>query len=107
MKLLKYSGKQKRPKLMVVRRVVGSSMSPRLTPGQIVIAINSFRKIKAGEVFIFRHDGKEKIKRVERTIHNRIFFIGDNLSYSSDSRQFGWIRRAQVIAKVVWPRVHN
>lgn len=92
---------------MVVRRIVGSSMSPNLAPGQLVIAIRRFKRIKAGEVFIFSHDGKEKIKRVERTELGQVFFIGDNLAYSSDSRHFGWILQAQIKAKVIWPRVHN
>jgi phage repressor protein C with HTH and peptisase S24 domain len=92
---------------MFIRRVVGNSMSPKLLPGQIIIASGLFKHIRAGQVYIFSHDGKEKIKRVERLSDDRIFFIGDNLDYSSDSRHFGWIRQAQVRAKVIWPRVHN
>jgi phage repressor protein C with HTH and peptisase S24 domain len=105
--LQKFSGKQNKVKLVVVRRVVGSSMSPKLIPGQLVIASSRYRKIRPGEVFIFRHDGKEKIKRAERTELDRVFFIGDNLAYSSDSRHFGWVGQTQIIAKVIWPRVHN
>jgi len=107
MLLRKSSGKPKKFKLVVVRRIVGSSMSPKLAPGQLVIASSRFRKIKAGEVFIFSHDGKEKIKRVERTNQNQVFFIGDNLAYSSDSRHFGWVEQVQITAKVIWPRIHN
>ena len=106
MRLLKYFGKPIRPKLLL-RRVVGSSMSPKLAPGQLVLAINSFRRIRPGEVFIFTHDGREKIKRVERTAGSRVFFIGDNLDYSSDSRHFGWVDLNRIKGKVVWPRVHN
>ena len=106
MRLQKFSGKQKRPRL-TLRRVVGSSMSPKLLPGNLVVATGIFNRINAGEVCIFYEGGKEKIKRVERVMKDQIFFIGDNLSQSSDSRQFGWIDVREVVAKVIWPRVHN
>ena len=106
MQLPKSSGKPSRPKL-IVRRIVGSSMSPKLAPGQLIIASSIFKGIQAGQVYIFRHDGKEKIKRVERINSDRVFFIGDNLNYSSDSRHFGWVEVGNVVAKVIWPRVHN
>ena len=100
--------KVNKPKpLLLIRRVVGGSMSPKLLPGSVVIASGYFRSIKAGEVCIFRQDNKEKIKRVERIAKGHLFFIGDNLSSSSDSRHFGWIKQDTVIAKVIWPRVHN
>lgn len=76
-------------------------------PGKLVLASGVFKHIKAGEVCIFYEGGKEKIKRVERINRNKIFFIGDNLGQSSDSRHFGWIDARKVAAKVIWPRVHN
>lgn len=82
-------------------------MSPKLEPGRLIIATNMFRSIRAGEVYVFMHDGREKIKRVERFADGKIFFIGDNLSHSSDSRHFGWVAKENVLAKVIWPRVHN
>lgn len=106
MQLPRFSGKLRRPKLLI-RRIVGSSMSPNLEPGQLVIGLNLFVRIHPGEVYIFRHDGMEKIKRVERVSRDRVFFIGDNMPLSSDSRHFGWVDKNHLIAKVVWPRVHN
>ncbi len=106
MQLPKFFGKQNRPKL-IVRRIVGSSMSPKLVPGQLVLASGMFKTVHKGSVYVFRHDGKEKIKRVERVSGDRVFFIGDNLDYSSDSRHFGWIFKKEVRAKVLWPRIHN
>ncbi len=91
----------------MLRRVVGSSMSPRLQPGQLVVASGWFKSIRPGQVYIFRQGGKEKIKRVERVRKYTVFFIGDNLKYSSDSRHFGWVEKGAVLAKVVWPLIHN
>ena len=82
-------------------------MSPNLEPNQLVIASGLFRQIRPGEVCIFLQDGKEKIKRVEQVSSNRVFFIGDNLGYSTDSRHFGWVAKDKILAKVIWPRVHH
>ncbi len=81
-------------------------MSPALPPGRLVVAAGLFGAIRPGGVYIFLHDHKEKIKRAERVSKKKVFFIGDNLSFSTDSRQFGWIDKNRVIAKVFWPRVH-
>lgn len=106
MQLPRFSGKPRKRKLFL-RRIVGSSMSPKLQPGQLVLASGLFKSVRAGEVCIFNQDGKEKIKRVERTSDGKVFFIGDNLDLSSDSRHFGWVNEGDIVAKVIWPRVHN
>jgi nickel-type superoxide dismutase maturation protease len=90
----------------MMRRVVGPSMSPKLRPGKIVLASPLFRRrLRPGQVVIFEHQGKEKIKRIERLDHGRLFLIGDNLSASTDSRHFGWLTSREVIAKVIWPKL--
>jgi phage repressor protein C with HTH and peptisase S24 domain len=82
-------------------------MSPRLRPGQILLAVHLFRRLHPGQVVIIRHDGKEKVKRIERIEDDRIFVIGDNLVASTDSRHFGWLKRREIVARVIWPRISN
>ncbi len=94
---------QLRLHMFFVRRVVGRSMSPKLSPGQLLLATPLFKRLRAGQVIIVEHEGKEKVKRIERIRDNQLFVIGDNLEASTDSRHFGWVNRNQVVAKVVWP----
>lgn len=85
-------------------------MAPRLRSGKIVLATPLRRRLKAGQVVILEHHGKEKIKRIERidTTKHQLYVIGDNLSASSDSRHFGWIGQDAVRGRVFWPRhLHN
>lgn len=97
-------------RFFLIRRVVGRSMAPRLKPGKLVIATPLLKKLRPGQVVILNHDGKEKIKRIERIDSpeaKHLFVIGDNLKASSDSRHFGWIKKREVVARVLWPRLHN
>jgi phage repressor protein C with HTH and peptisase S24 domain len=79
-------------------------MAPKLRPGQLIAATPLFRHLHPGQVVIIEHDGKEKVKRIERVADDKVFVIGDNLQLSTDSRQFGWLNLDQVIARVFWPK---
>lgn len=91
--------------LLLLRRVVGKSMAPKLEPGQLVMATGWFRHLHPGQVVIFEHDGRQKIKRIEQIEDHRLYVIGDNLELSTDSRHFGWITRREVIARVFFPKL--
>ena len=90
-------------KWFIIRRIVGGSMLPRLIPGQIVLGLPSSR-LRIGDVVILAHGGLEKIKRIDRIDGDLVYVLGDNAEASTDSRQFGCINRADILARVVWPR---
>ena len=104
MPLPKSSGKLRKPRPFLLRRVSGDSMLPRLRPGQLVLAVPLRRRLQPGQLVIVRHDGLEKVKRIERLDGNRVFVVGDNPADSTDSRQFGWLDRELVVARVLLPR---
>ncbi len=88
---------------IVFRRVRNGSMAPKLLPGQLIMATRLFRKLHAGQVVIVERDNKQLVKRIERIVDNKLFVIGDNLPASVDSRQFGWLDRRSVVARVFRP----
>lgn len=79
-------------------------MVPNLQPGQLVIG-RATRELRPGDVVIVSHDGLEKIKRVERQQGDLLYLLGDNPTASTDSRSFGWVQAASIVAKVVWPKL--
>jgi nickel-type superoxide dismutase maturation protease len=91
--------------MIYLRRVSGESMLPGLKPNQVVFAVAA-RHPRVGEIVIVRHNGMEKIKRIAKVRKDAIYLIGDNPSASTDSRTFGWLSKASMKARVVWPRYH-
>ena len=96
------SGRLRKPKILVVRRVVGNSMLPTLKPGQVVIGVKS--KAATGRLVIAVHKDSEIIKRLTKIDGNKVYIVGDNSAASSDSRNFGWINKDQLLDSVIWPR---
>lgn len=79
-------------------------MLPTLKPGQDVVSFNwaLSGKPKAGDIIVIRHQGREIVKRVQKTADRQVFVQGDNKEESTDSRDFGLVDISQVIGKVVF-----
>lgn len=82
-------------------------MVPILPPQTVVVGLAWFRSFRPGDVVIFKHDGKEKIKRVQEVLGDgSLFLIGEHPETSTDSRHFGAIDPSHVLARIIWPNVH-
>ncbi len=78
-------------------------MLPLLAEGQLVAGFVGRRRISIGDMVVFRHEGLEKIKRVQAVGPAKVFVVGDNRLASTDSHDFGWISRSAIIGRVYWP----
>ena len=87
-------------------KIEDKSMEPTLKPGDYVIVnklVYVFRKPKENDVVVFRHPKEKKkflIKRIYSVNGNKFFVVGDNKSYSTDSRHFGSIDKSLIVGKM-------
>lgn len=84
-------------------KISGESMLPAYSSGETVIGYRWFRKLHVHDVIIIRdpRNGKLLVKRIHRIKDTAYFVVGDNSGKSTDSRQFGWIYRNHIEAKVL------
>ena len=95
-----------RRKLLLIRRVVGSSMEPTFAEGQVLIA-SPLARVRLHDVVLLRHNGLEKLKRVAKLEGGMVFLAGDNPAASTDSRHFGRLSKDVITGTVIWPRRHT
>jgi phage repressor protein C with HTH and peptisase S24 domain len=81
-------------------------MLPTLRAGQVVV-FHRRRQATVGDIVMVSHDGLEKIKRIARQEHGRIYLLGDNPAGSTDSRNFGWLGEEQVLGVLYWPKLRT
>ena len=83
-------------------------MQPRLPTGSRVIAqrVDSQARLLVGDVVVARRPDQPDLEIIKR-IHaidarGNIFLIGDNPARSTESVDFGWVPRDQILARVRW-----
>jgi nickel-type superoxide dismutase maturation protease len=89
-------------------RVNGESMQPRLRAGALVLAraIDPHTRLRVGDVVVAQRPdrpGLEIIKRIRAIdAQGKVFLVGDNPARSTESVDFGWVARDQILARVRW-----
>ncbi len=80
--------------MFVVR---GRSMIPDYKPGDYVVTFN-WTDVRAGDVVIFKMNGKNYIKRVQKKLKDLVEVAGDN---DKESSKVGPVKRSDIIGRVV------
>lgn len=78
-------------------------MEPVLHPDEKIITVKLL-PIKKRDIIVC-HDPVTKrllVKRVKDIKNNTYFVVGDNKTESTDSRDFGWIKKKDVLGKVIY-----
>lgn len=85
--------------------ILENSMSPFLHSHDRVFVISYFfSKPKVGDVIIFKHTTPPYVfcKRISEITTKNVFVTGDNKKLSIDSRKFGYIKKSDIIGKVLF-----
>lgn len=84
-----------------LRRVKGPSMLPTYRDGALVLVSNLIRP-RVGSVVVAKLASEEVIKRVRSiTEAGKFYLVGDNHAESVDSREYGPVRRSDIIGVVL------
>lgn len=87
--------------MFLLRRVHGESMSPTIKHGEIILAKRNVNQLRVGQVVIANVDNRQVIKRISKIKHGELFLEGDNKEGSTDSREYGFVSRSNIYAKVI------
>ena len=83
-------------------------MTPRLPSGGLVVAraIDGRTRLRIGDVVVACRPDRPELEIIKRITAidagGAIFLGGDNPAASTDSRQFGPVTRAHILARVRW-----
>lgn len=87
--------------ILGLRRVQGPSMLPTYREGAVVVVSNLMRP-RVGSVVVANLASEEVIKRVRSvTEAGKFYLVGDNHAQSIDSREYGPVKRSDIIGVVL------
>jgi len=79
-------------------------MEPLLKEGQQILANKTsyiIGKPKIGDIVVAKLKNNYIIKKIEKARENKYFIVGENIKESTDSREFGWIEKKDIVGKVI------
>lgn len=79
--------------------VAEDSMRPALRPGDSVVIWRGTRA-RVGDVVVAKIGNKHYVKRISRSLGDKVYLLGDNPGHSVDSRNFGWVERSKIVGRV-------
>lgn len=83
-------------------KVSGNSMEPAIHEKDIIFVVHkSLAHFNIGNVVLFKKNSMLMVKRIKKVKMNEFEVEGDNISQSTDSRNFGPIRENEIIGRVV------
>ena len=78
-------------------------MEPTIHQGErVLVAKRWLLPITPGSIVILYHPQSSKVllKRVKEIKGKKVFVVGDNMNESTDSRDFGWIEKKNIMGKI-------
>lgn len=81
-------------------RVVGDSMYPYLSAGDVILVNLDERAVIDGQVYAIQWDGEMRVKRLSRRLDGSLILSSDNPSYPPDRVTKAMQKRVEIIGRV-------
>ena len=90
--------------MLKIFRIKGSSLFPLLKEGEVVLCLKifSFNKIKLNDIVLFKHKTYGLMIKKVTSIKNDNYFVKGESIDSIDSRDFGELKRSDLLFKVLF-----
>lgn len=85
-------------------KISGYSMKPAFKSGDAVLVNRLsyfFCNPKIGDIVVLKRE-RYIIKRIAKIENNKCFVLGNNKKKSTDSRDFGWVNKKEIVGKVIF-----
>ena len=75
-------------------------MWPSLVRGDLIL-VYKWAKIKEGDIVLYSSPERDYVKRAIKIENGKYFLEGDNKKFSTDSRDFGPVKKKGLVGKVI------
>lgn len=87
---------------LVLINVIGDSMEPTLSEGDLILINKSVDGIGDNAVYVLRYDGKLIVKRIQRMFDGSVIIKSDNSMYGPETIKGDLVNGLDVVGRVVW-----
>lgn len=90
------------PKALALINVIGDSMEPTLSDGDVVLLDTTLRGVQDSAIYVMQLNGTLLVKRIQNRLDGSLEVMSDNSRYKPETVSGEAINQLKIIGRVVW-----
>jgi phage repressor protein C with HTH and peptisase S24 domain len=91
-----------KPDKLALVEIVGDSMEPTLSEGDLALVHVGERKLKDGAVYVIQSGGELRVKRIAKRVDGSVLIKSDNSLYADEVISAVEAEQLRVLGQVIW-----